>query len=158
MFESASLGRAYAAEEYKRLAEEWRMRLFQAQQDARAAGVPVLITVAGVDGSGRGQVANLLSEWMDAKGIHNHTFWLETDEERARPEAWRYWRSLPGAGEIGVFFGGWYGGAIRTFCCGGMEEKDFEARMQTPGASGAGAGRLGHGVGQVMAAPRPRNF
>ncbi|MBS5049493.1 MAG: polyphosphate:AMP phosphotransferase [Desulfovibrionaceae bacterium] len=130
MFESASLGRAYAAEEYKRLAEEWRMRLFQAQQDARAAGVPVLITVAGVDGSGRGQVANLLSEWMDAKGIHNHTFWLETDEERARPEAWRYWRSLPGAGEIGVFFGGWYGGAIRTFCCGGMEEKDFEARMQ----------------------------
>lgn len=130
MFESASLGRAYTAEEYKRLSEEWRMRLFQAQQDARAARLPVLITVAGVNGAGRGQVANLLSEWMDAKGVQNHAFWLETDEERARPEAWRYWRCLPGAGEIGAFFGGWYGETIRAFCCGDMKEKDFEARMQ----------------------------
>lgn len=130
MFESASLGRAYSTEEYKKLAEEQRVRLFQAQQDARAAGLPVLVTVAGVDGSGRGRVTNLLSEWMDAKGVRNHTFWLETDEERARPEAWRYWRHLPGAGEIGVFFGGWYSGAIRTFCCGDMREKDFVTLMR----------------------------
>lgn len=130
MFESASLGRAYTNEEYKPLAEEWRVRLFQAQQNARAAGLPVLITVAGVDGAGRGRVTNLLSEWMDAKGIRNHTFWLETDEERARPEAWRYWRGLPGAGEIGVFFGGWYSGTIRTFCCGGMDEAAFTTLMR----------------------------
>lgn len=130
MFESASLGRAYSNEEYKKLAEEQRIRLFQAQQNARTAGLPILVTVAGVDGAGRGQVINLLSEWMDAKGIHNHTFWLETDEERARPEAWRYWRALPGAGEMGVFFGGWYGGAIRALCCGGMRDKDFEVRMR----------------------------
>ena len=67
---------------------------------------------------------------MDAKNIRNHTFWLETDEEKKRPEAWRYWRALPGKGEMAVFFGGWYSEPIRKFCCGGLDENDFNRRMQ----------------------------
>jgi polyphosphate:AMP phosphotransferase len=31
-----------------------------------------------------------------------------TDEERARPEYWRYWRSLPPGGRIGLYVGSWY--------------------------------------------------
>ena len=36
----------------------------------------------------------MLSEWMDAKTIRNHVFWMQTDEERTRPEAWQFWNKL----------------------------------------------------------------
>ena len=82
------------------------MKLFKAQGTCIEHKLPVLITIAGVDGSGRGAVANMLSEWMDAKTIRNHVFWMQTDEERTRPEAWQFWNKLPAGGEIGVFLGG----------------------------------------------------
>ena len=129
MFESAALGRSYSAEAFQSMAPDLRMSLFRAQQAGIANKLPVLIIIAGVDGSGRGAVANMLSEWMDAKGLRNHTFWMQTDEERGRPEAWRYWRKLPGAGEMGVFLGGWYGEAIRRYCCGDMKEGKFTRLM-----------------------------
>ena len=129
MFESAALGRSYSAEAFQSMAPDLRMSLFRAQQAGIANKLPVLIIIAGVDGSGRGAVANMRSEWMDAKGLRNHTFWMQTDEERGRPEAWRYWRKLPGAGEMGVFLGGWYGEAIRRYCCGDMKEGKFTRLM-----------------------------
>ena len=106
MFESASLGRSYPAKEYAALENDLRMKLFKAQGTCIEHKLPVLITIAGVDGSGRGAVANMLSEWMDAKTIRNHVFWMQTDEERNRPEAWQFWNKLPAGGEIGVFLGG----------------------------------------------------
>lgn len=110
MFESAALGRSYPAKEYAAIESELRMNLFKAQGFCIEHKLPVLITIAGVDGSGRGAVANMLSEWMDAKTIRNHVFWMQTDEERTRPEAGQFWNKLPARGEIGVFLGGWYDG------------------------------------------------
>ena len=87
MFESAALGRSYPAKEYAAIESELRMNLFKAQGFCIEHKLPVLITITGVDGSGRGAVANMLSEWMDAKTIRNHVFWMQTDEERTRPDA-----------------------------------------------------------------------
>lgn len=115
MFESAALGRSYPAKEYAALENDLRMKLFKAQGTCIEHKLPVLITIAGVDGSGRGAVANMLSEWMDAKTIRNHVFWMQTDEERTRPEAWQFWNKLPAGGEIGVFLGGWYGAPSGVF-------------------------------------------
>ena len=130
MFESAALGRSYPAKEYAALENDLRMKLFKAQGTCIEHKLPVLITIAGVDGSGRGAVANMLSKWMDAKTIRNHAFWMQTDEERTRPEAWQFWNKLPAGGEIGVFLGGWYGGTIRRFCCGDIGEREFNASME----------------------------
>ena len=130
MFESAALGRSYPAKEYAALENDLRMKLFKAQGTCIEHKLPVLITIAGVDGSGRGAVANMLSEWMDAKTIRNHAFWMQTDDERTRPEAWQFWNKLPAGGEIGVFLGGWYGGTIRRFCCGDIGEREFNASME----------------------------
>lgn len=80
---------------------ELRMNLFKAQGFCIEHKLPVLITIAGVDGSGRGAVANMLSEWMDAKTIRNHVFWMQTDEERTRPEAWQFWNKLPLGAKLG---------------------------------------------------------
>ena len=64
--------------------------------------------MGGVDGAGRSETVNLLSEWMDPRHIQVHGFGPPTDEERQRPYMWRFWRVLPPKGKIGVFFGSWY--------------------------------------------------
>ena len=129
MFESAALGRCYPQEDVERIENEVRMKLFAAQGKCLAQHIPLLIIIDGVDGSGRGAVANMLSEWMDAKSVRDHVFWLQTEEERTRPEAWRFWNKMPAAGEIGVFLGGWYGNTIRRVSCGDISESAFSEEM-----------------------------
>ena len=84
--------------------------------------------MAGLVGSGRGAIINLLSEWMDSKHVQNHVFWLVTDEEKARPWPWRFWRQLPAAGQTAVFM---TAGTVKP-CAGaaaGMGENEFTASM-----------------------------
>ena len=116
MFENVVLGRRCSDKDFRTQAPELRMKLFNAQRQCIDRKIPLLIIVDGVNGAGRGAVINLLSEWMDSKHVHNHVFWMETDEERERPLDWRFWRRLPAAGSTGVFFGGWYGLEMRRFC------------------------------------------
>ena len=53
MFESAALGRSYPAKEYAALENALRMKLFKAQGTCIEHKLPVLITIAGVDGSAK---------------------------------------------------------------------------------------------------------
>jgi polyphosphate kinase 2 (PPK2 family) len=67
----------------------------------------------GAAGAGRGDVLNALGEWLDPRGVETFSFHTPTDEERDRPLMWRYWRSLPANGRIGVFAGSWYTETLR---------------------------------------------
>jgi polyphosphate:AMP phosphotransferase len=108
MFEATKVGRKVSKEAWKAAIPELRTRLLQVQTEARDRGVPIVILVAGMDGSGKGEVVNRLNEWLDTRNVQVNAYWDETDEERERPRAWRFWRSMPGAGEIAILFGGWY--------------------------------------------------
>jgi AMP-polyphosphate phosphotransferase len=68
----------------------------------------VIILINGIEGAGKGETVKLLNEWMDPRLIQVSTFDVQTDEELARPPAWRFWRQLPPKGRIGIFFGNWY--------------------------------------------------
>lgn len=88
MSESAVSGRSYSVKEYAAFENDLRTKLFKAQGTCIEHKPPILIAIAGVDGSGRSTVANMLSKWMDTKTVRNHVFWMQTDEERTRSEAW----------------------------------------------------------------------
>ena len=108
MFEAAEVGRSIGKAEFEKALEELRPRLLEAQRKLRETKSPVIVIVSGVEGSGKSQVVNRLHEWLDARGMTTTAFWRESDEERERPEFWRYWRALPRRGTIGIFFGSWY--------------------------------------------------
>lgn len=108
MFETAKIGRTLSKEAYKADVDELRTQLLEAQIALRERGIPVYLIIAGIEGAGKGEVVNALDEWLDARGVNVYAFWEESDEERLRPRAWRFWRAMPRRGEIGVFFGGWY--------------------------------------------------
>ncbi|MGB4074727.1 polyphosphate:AMP phosphotransferase [Pseudomonas sp.] len=109
MFESAEIGRCIDKETFEAEAPALREALLEAQYELQQQGrFAVIILINGIEGAGKGETVKLLNEWMDARLIQVSTFDQQTDEELARPPAWRYWRQLPPKGRIGIFFGNWY--------------------------------------------------
>jgi polyphosphate:AMP phosphotransferase len=108
MFETAELGQTVSKKEYREREPILREQLLEAQGELRRASFPVIVLFAGVDGAGKGETANLLSEWMDPRGMVTRAFDAPSQEEAERPEFWRYWRDLPPRGRIGMFLSAWY--------------------------------------------------
>jgi len=108
MFEVAELGHKVPKEEYREQLPTLRTELLLAQEALKEADFPVLVLVSGVDGAGKGTVINLLNEWMDPRWLRAYAFDAPSDEERERPEFWRYWRALPPRGQTGLYVGSWY--------------------------------------------------
>ena len=109
MFESAEVGHKVEKAVYTKEEPKLREALLNAQFDLSQMGkFAVLIVIGGVDGAGKGETVNLLNEWMDPRHIRTVAYGESSDEERERPMMWRFWRSLPPRGQIGVVFGSWY--------------------------------------------------
>ena len=103
MFEAAELGRKIAREDFDAMAPGLRTELLDLQQQLREADFPVIVLFAGVDGAGKNETVNLINEWMDPRWIVTRAYGKPSDEERERPEYWRYWRDLPPKGKVGLF-------------------------------------------------------
>jgi polyphosphate:AMP phosphotransferase len=109
MFESVELGHQTCKDIYKQEAPKLRESLIATQQKLiEHKAFPVIILIGGVDGAGKGETANLLNQWMDARHIDTHAFGPPTPDEASKPSMWRFWQALPPKGEIGIFFGSWY--------------------------------------------------
>ncbi len=108
MFEIAELGHSLKNGEYKQQLPGLRTQLLSVQQQLAECNFSVFIVISGVDGSGKGEVINLLNEWMDPRYIRTNAFGKSSDEERERPRMWRFWRTMPEKGEIGIYAGSWY--------------------------------------------------
>lgn len=124
MFDSALLEHKLDKKTFKEMEPKLRDDLldqqFELVQQKRRT---VLVLVNGPDGSGKGAVTNLIYRWLDARHVKTLAYERINDEERRRPPLWKYWRDMPGHGEIGVVLGSWYhmallahaGGLIDTF-------------------------------------------
>src|SRR4051794_553043 len=108
MFEAAELQRTIPKAEYEAQLPELRSRLLAAQRGLQNTKHPVIIIIGGVEGAGKSELVNRLNEWLDARGVSVSAFWRSSDEERERPRYWKFWRSLPARGTIGMLFGSWY--------------------------------------------------
>ncbi len=109
MFESAEIGHAIDKATYDAEVPPLREALLEAQFELhQQSRFPVIVLINGIEGAGKGETVKLLNEWMDPRLIQVSTFDQQTDEELARPAAWRYWRQLPPKGRMGIFFGNWY--------------------------------------------------
>ena len=107
-----------------------REQLVQMQVALQQAPFPILLTIAGDDAAGKGELVNLLNGWLDPRGVETQSFHEPTDEERERPIMWRYWRSLPPRGRMAIYVGGWHADALALDPHGSDSHTEFEERLQ----------------------------
>jgi polyphosphate:AMP phosphotransferase len=112
--------------EYEARVPDLRAALVQMQVELKASPFPLLLVIAGEEASGKGEVVNILNAWLDPRGVETFSFHEPTDEERERPPMWRYWRSLPPRGRMGIYAGSWYTEALREDPRSPRELADFD--------------------------------
>jgi polyphosphate kinase 2 (PPK2 family) len=130
MLESAETGHKISKKDYAREEPKLREALLDAQFDLSQSGRgPVLLIISGVEGGGRGETANQLTEWMDPRYIRVLAFGPPTPEEKAHPPAWRYWQALPPKGKVGIFMNAWYNETLAQRVRGDISDDELEAQM-----------------------------
>jgi polyphosphate:AMP phosphotransferase len=130
MFRTAELGQKVAKSEFNEREPVLRQALLEVQANLRISGrFPVIILFAGVDGGGKGDTVNLLNEWMDPRWLMTRAYDKPSDEERDRPDYWRFWRDLPPTGHIGLFLSSWYSQPILRRVYEKDDEATFDDRL-----------------------------
>jgi len=131
MLESAEIGHALSKASYARREPRLRETLLNAQYDLSQNGRrQVLMIITGVEGGGRSETANKLTEWMDPRHIRVTAFGPRGCEELARPPVWRYWRALPPRGRIAIFLNAWYTELVAARMGGALDKVRFEYYLQ----------------------------
>lgn len=129
---------------YDRELEHWQGRLAKLVRRAKFAGRSLVVVFEGVDAAGKGGAIRRVTAPIDPRLYQVVAIAAPSDEERARPYLWRFWRHLPRLGKIVVFDRSWYGRVlverVEGFCTTSdwmraySEINDFEEQLVERGA------------------------
>lgn len=106
-------------------------------------GRSAIIVCEGWDAAGKGGAIQRLTAPCDPRSYEVWPIAAPSAEEKAHHYLWRFWKRLPGAGEIAIFDRSWYGRVlverIEGFCTEAEwqraydEINEFEAQLATNG-------------------------
>lgn len=94
---------------YREELERWQGRLNRLVRDKRFSRVSVTVAFEGMDAAGKGSTIRRLTGALDARQYTIIPVAAPTDEERAQPYLWRFYRHLPRHGRLTVYDRSWYG-------------------------------------------------
>jgi len=103
------LSRKLGAAPYKRRVEELQGRLGRLTLGLRRARRSLMLVFEGPDAAGKGGAIRRLTEGIEARLYRVDSVAAPTDEERAHPYLWRFWRVLPRQGRVTICDRSWYG-------------------------------------------------
>jgi len=69
----------------------------------------LVMVFEGMDAAGKGSTIRRITCAMDARFYHIVPIAAPSDEERAQPYLWRFWRHIPARGHAVIFDRSWYG-------------------------------------------------
>ncbi|MGE5388518.1 MAG: polyphosphate kinase, partial [Hyphomicrobiales bacterium] len=84
-------------------------RLTEATTSKRFRDKGLVVAFEGNDAAGKGGAIRRVREALDPRRFRVHGVAAPTDEERARPYLWRFWRNVPRRGDVAIFDRSWYG-------------------------------------------------
>ncbi len=99
-----------AKPKYKKQLEKWQGALNLRSREKKFFKHHSLILVfEGSDAAGKGGVIRRITGAIDARHYEITPVAAPTEEERAQPYLWRFWRHVPRRGRIAIFDRSWYG-------------------------------------------------
>lgn len=129
---------------YDKELEKYQGKLNVLTRSKKVGKHSVIMVFEGWDAAGKGSSIRRITGALDARQYHIIPIAAPTEEERAQPYLWRFWRQVPGTGGITIFDRSWYGRVlverVEGFCSQAdwmraySEINDFEEQLVLNGA------------------------
>jgi len=129
---------------YKKQLEKAQARVAVLTRDKRIRDRSLVCVFEGMDAAGKGSTIRRITRALDARYYRVVPIAAPSDEERAQPYLWRFWRHLPRHGHATIFDRSWYGRVlverVEGLCSeydwmrGYHEINEFEEQMAESGA------------------------
>jgi polyphosphate:AMP phosphotransferase len=123
---------------------KWQGRLSELVRHPRFVEHSLICVFEGSDAAGKGGSIRRIGAAMDARQYQIVPIAAPTEEERAQPYLWRFWRHMPRTGRVTIFDRSWYGRVlverVEGFCAEAdwlrayTEINDFEHELASAGA------------------------
>ncbi len=104
----------------------------------------IIMVFEGMDAAGKGSTIRRITRAIDARYYHVVPIAAPSDDERAQPYLWRFWRHVPPHGKAVIFDRSWYGRVlverVEKFCSEDAwlrayhEINEFEEQLAVGGA------------------------
>jgi len=94
---------------YRRALEKYQGTLSLLIRDRKFRQHSAIVVFEGVDAAGKGSAIRRVVWALDARDYRVIPIAAPTEEERAQPYLWRFWRHLPRLGRVTIFDRSWYG-------------------------------------------------
>jgi polyphosphate:AMP phosphotransferase len=111
--------------EYKRELEEQQGRLNLLSRSPAFKNVSVVAVFEGQDAAGKGGAIRRVTQSIDARQYRVVPIAAPTEEERAQPYLWRFYRHLDRRGRFAIFDRSWYGRVLVERVEGFCSESDY---------------------------------
>ncbi len=109
MLESLDLSRSLDRQTYVNELTRRQIQLRELGYQVYLQKRPVVILFEGWDAAGKGGAIKRLTEKMDPRGYAVYPISAPEGEDKTHHYLYRFWRRLPGRGQIAIFDRSWYG-------------------------------------------------
>ena len=143
MLEGIDLGSRLSEKQYWKRVGALQLRLRELHFEMYEEQLPVLAVFEGWDAAGKGGVIKRVTETLEPRGYTVSSFAAPRGEEKTHHYLWRFWKTLPRAGHLGIFDRSYYGRVLverlEGFCAESewkrafREINEFEAHQQSFG-------------------------
>ncbi|WP_044871769.1 polyphosphate:AMP phosphotransferase [Pseudomonas sp. LFM046] len=125
LLSSLDLSRKLDKDDYKEQLATEQARFAGLMRDKRMRGHALMAVFEGNDAAGKGGAIRRVTGALDPRQYRTVPIAAPTEEERAQPYLWRFWRHVPGRGQFTIFDRSWYGRVLVERVEGFCSEADW---------------------------------
>lgn len=119
------LSRSITRPNYEKKLEKYQRELNLLSRSKKFRDRAVVGAWEGMDAAGKGGSIRRLTAALDARHYDVIPIAAPTEEERAQPYMWRFWRHMPRHGKFAIFDRSWYGRVLVERVEGFAPEEDW---------------------------------
>lgn len=109
ILKTLDLSKKISKSEYEEELEKYQGRLNLLTRHKDFKKLAVVVAFEGNDAAGKGGSIRRITQALDARQYRVTPVAAPTEEERAQPYMWRFWRSIPRKNRFAIFDRSWYG-------------------------------------------------
>ncbi len=139
VLKTLDLTQTISKKNFKAELEKYQGKLALLTREAKFKDITVIALFEGNDAAGKGGAIRRVTSALDARWYNIIPVAAPTEEERAQPYLWRFWRHIPRRGRVTIFDRSWYGRVlverVEEYCSkvdwmrAYSEINDFEAQL-----------------------------